>query len=176
MHHAGHGQPCRTSGSRGCERQSFGHTTGTTVWEWTSPPRNANAPGCLCNGYLAGPGEDPHTAPVPVSPSVRTVCTGSEQPAAVIRMIGNVIGRASDPVAGIDEIRFTLGLVSAVRHGCDKHADCLFYPGTFPVPPLQDQDLYGFFTAKTGTAKVTTPNPGDQAEITFERCPGISQH
>jgi archaellin len=109
------------------------------------------------------------TAPVPASPSVSTICTGSEQPAAGIRMTGNVYGRASDPAAGIDEIRFTIG-----PDPCSQALDLtkmqivFSTPGTFPVPLLYGtRTSTGFFTAKTGTTRVTILNPGDQAEITF---------
>ena len=119
------------------------------------------------------PAQTQDTAPVPASPSVSTVCTGSERPAAGIRMTGNVIGRASDPAAGIDEIRFTLGL-----DPCSPAVDVTTMqivfstPNTFPVPLLYStRTSTGFFTAKTGTAKVTTLNPGDQAEITFYVAP-----
>jgi archaellin len=109
------------------------------------------------------------TAPVPATPSIRTVCTGSEQPAAGIRMTGNVYGRASDPAAGIDEIRFTIG-----PDPCSPAVDLtkmqivFSTPGTFPVPLLYGtRTSTGFFTAKAGTSRVTILNPGDQAEITF---------
>jgi hypothetical protein len=109
------------------------------------------------------------TAPVPASPPVSAVCTGSEQPAADIRMTGNVIGRASDPAAGIDEIRFTVR-----ADPCGPAVDLtkmqivFSTPGTFPVPLLYStRTSTGFFTAKAGTSRVTLLNPGDQAEITF---------
>ena len=119
------------------------------------------------------PAQTLDTAPVPASPSVRTVCTGSEQPAAGIRMTGNVIGRASDPAAGIDEIRFTLGLdPCSPAVDVTKMQIVFSTPGTFPVPLLYStRTSTGFFTAKTGTTKVTTLNPGDQAEITFYVAP-----
>ncbi len=119
------------------------------------------------------PAQTRDTAPVPASPSVRTVCTGSEQPAPGIRMTGNVIGRASDPAAGIDEIRFTLGLdPCSPALDVTKMQIVFSTPGTFPVPLLYStRTSTGFFTAKTGTAKVTTLNPGDQAEITFYVAP-----
>jgi protein involved in polysaccharide export with SLBB domain len=45
-------------------------------------------------------------------------------------------------------------------------------PGTFPVPLLYStRTSTGFFTAKTGTSRVTLLNPGDQAEITFYVAP-----
>jgi archaellin len=115
------------------------------------------------------PAETMNTAPVPASPSVSTVCTGSEQPAAGIRMTGNVIGRASDPAAGIDEIRFTLGLdPCSPAVDVTKMQIVFSTPRTFPVPLLYStRTSTGFFTAKAGTSRVTLLNPGDQAEITF---------
>jgi archaellin len=119
------------------------------------------------------PAQIMNTAPVPDSPSVSTVCTGSEQPAAGIRMTGTVIGRASDPAAGIDEIRFTIR-----ADPCSPAVDVtkmqivFSTPGTFPVPLLYStRTSTGFFTAKTGTSRVTLLNPGDQAEITFYVAP-----
>ena len=113
------------------------------------------------------------TAPVPAPTSAGTVCTGSEQPAAGIRMTGNVYGLASDPAAGIDEIRFTLG-----PDPCSPALDLtkmqivFSTPGTFPVPLLYStRTSTGFFTAKTGNTRVTFLNPGDQAEITFYVAP-----
>ena len=119
------------------------------------------------------PAKTMDTAPVPASPSAGTVCTGSEQPAAGIRMTGNVYGRASDPAAGIDEIRFTIG-----PDPCSPAVDLtkmqivFSTPGTFPVPLLYGtRTSTGFFTAKSGTSRVTLLNPGDQAEITFYVAP-----
>jgi hypothetical protein len=41
-------------------------------------------------------------------------------------------------------------------------------PDTFPVPLLYGaRTSTGFFTAKSGTTRVTSLNPGDQVEITF---------
>jgi archaellin len=87
-------------------------------------------------------------------------------------MTGNVYGRASDPAAGIDEIRFTLGL-----DPCSPAVDVtkmqigFSTPGTFPVPLLYSTRTSTGFTAKTGTSRVTLLNPGDQAEITFYVAP-----
>ena len=115
------------------------------------------------------PAKTMDTAPVPASLSVSTVCTGSEQPAAGIRMTGNVYGRASDPAAGIDEIRFTLG-----PDPCSPALDLtkmqivFSTPSSFPVPLIYGtRTSTGFFTAKTGTTRVTSLNPGDQVEILF---------
>jgi archaellin len=109
------------------------------------------------------------TAPVPASPSAGTVCTGSEQPAADIRMAGNVYGRASAPEAGIDEIRFTIGLdPCSPALDLTKMQIVFSTPGTFPVPlTYGTRTSTGFFTTKIGTTRVTILNPGDQAEITF---------
>jgi len=113
------------------------------------------------------------TAPVPSPTSVGTVCTGSEQPAAGIRMAGNVYGLASDPAAGIDEIRFTLSLDPCSPAVDLTQMQIVFStPGTFPVPLLYGtRTSTGFFTTKTGTTRVTSLNPGDQAEITFYVAP-----
>ena len=109
------------------------------------------------------------TAPVPSTTSAGTVCTGSEQPAAGIRMTGSVYGRASDPAAGIDEIRFTITLdPCSPALDVTKMRIAFSTPGTFPVPLIYStRTSTGFFTAKTGTTRVTSLNPGDQAEITF---------
>ena len=115
------------------------------------------------------PAQTMDTAPVPSSTSVGTVCTGIEQPAADIRMTGNVYGLASDPEAGIDEIRFTIGLdPCSPAVDLTKMQIVFSTPGTFPVPLIYStRTSTGFFTAKTGTTRVTSLNPGNQAEITF---------
>jgi archaellin len=110
------------------------------------------------------------TTPVPAATtSVGTVCTGSEQPAADIRMTGNVYGLASDPNAGIDEIRFTIGLdPCSPALDLTKMRIVFTTPGTFPVPLMYNTRIStSFFTAKSGTTRVTSLNAGDQAEITF---------
>jgi hypothetical protein len=88
-------------------------------------------------------------------------------------MIGSVYGLASDPDAGIDEIRFTLGL-DPCGPALDLTTMQIVFstPGTFPVPLLYStRTSTGFFTAKTGITRVTSLNPGDQAEITFYVAP-----
>jgi archaellin len=110
------------------------------------------------------------TAPVPTATtSIGTACTGIEQPAAGIRMTGNVYGLASDPGAGIDEIRFTIGLdPCSPAQDLTKMRIVFTTPGTFAVPLMYStRTSTGFFTAKAGTTRVTSLNPGDQAEITF---------
>ena len=84
-------------------------------------------------------------------------------------MTGNVYGLASDPEAGIDEIRFTIGL-DPCSPALDLTKVQIVYslPDTFPVTlTYGTRTSTGFFTAKTGTTRVTSLNPGDQAEITF---------
>ena len=65
-------------------------------------------------------------------------------------MTGDVYGLASDPDAGIDEIRFTIGL-DPCSPALDLTKVQIVYstPGTFPVyPHLRYQDLYRFFHRK----------------------------
>jgi archaellin len=110
------------------------------------------------------------TTPLPATTtSVGTVCTGGEQPAADIRITGNIYGLASDPAAGLDKIRFTIGL-----DPCSPALDLtqmrivFTTSGTFPQPLMYNTRIStSFFTAKSGTTKITSLKPGDQAEITF---------
>jgi archaellin len=84
-------------------------------------------------------------------------------------MIGDVNGLASDREAGIDEIMFTIS-PDPCSPGVDltKMQITFSTPGTFPVPLIYStRTSTGFFTAKTGTSRVTFLNPGEQAEITF---------
>jgi archaellin len=115
------------------------------------------------------PAQKMNTTPLPASSSVGTACTGIEQPAAGIRMTGNVYGLASDPDAGIDEIRFTIGLdPCSPALDLTKMRIVFTTPGTFAVPLMYStRTSTGFFTAKAGTTRVTSLNPGDQSEITF---------
>jgi archaellin len=109
------------------------------------------------------------TTPVPATTSVGTVCTGSEQPATDIRMTGNVYGLASDPGAGIDEIRFTIGLdPCSPALDLTKMQIVFTTPGTFPVPLMYStRTSTSFFTAKSGTTRIISLSPGNQAEIMF---------
>jgi hypothetical protein len=120
-------------------------------------------------GTVPVPAPTMATVPVPAPTSGETVCTSSEQTAAGIRIIGNVYGLASDPDAGIDEIRFTLGL-----DPCSPALDLttlqivFSIPGSFPVTLTQGtRTSTGFFTTKTGTTRMTSLNPGDQVEVAF---------
>jgi archaellin len=109
------------------------------------------------------------TVPVPTPPSAGTVCTATGHPAADIRLAGNVYGLASAPEAGIDEIRFTIGLdPCSPALDLTKVQIVFSTPGTFPVPLNHGtRTSTGFFTTKTGTARVTSLNHGEQVEITF---------
>lgn len=109
------------------------------------------------------------TVQVPTPTSAGTVCNATGLPASGIRMTGNVYGLASAPDAGIDEIRFTIGLDScSPALDLAKMQIVFSTPGTFPVTLTQGtRTSTGFFTTKTGTARVTSLNPGDQVEIAF---------
>jgi archaellin len=110
------------------------------------------------------------TTPVPAATTaVGTVCTGSEHPADAIRMTGNVYGLSSDPAAGIDEIKFTIGLDSCSQALDLTQMRIVFStPGTFPQPLMYSTRIStSFFTAKSGTTRITSLKPGEQADIRF---------
>lgn len=109
------------------------------------------------------------TVPVSAQTTGETVCNGIEQSTANIRMIGSVYGLASAPEAGIDEIRFTIGLAP-----CSSALDLtklqIVYsrPDTPPVTLRQGtRTSTNFFTTKIGTTKVTSLDSDDKVEITF---------
>lgn len=115
------------------------------------------------------PAQTPGTVPVPSSTPDETVCRGIEQTAPGISVIGDVYGLASAPNAGIDEIRFTLGL-DACSPALDLTTVQIVFsiPGSFPVTLTHGtRTSTGFFTTKSGTTRVTSLNPGDQVEVTF---------
>ena len=109
------------------------------------------------------------TVPVPSPTSGETVCRGSEQTAAGIMITGNVYGLASVPEAGIDEIRFTIGLDPCSPALDLTQLQIVFSTPDAPAVPLRQgtRTSTGIFTTKIGTAKVTVLNPGDQVEIAF---------
>jgi hypothetical protein len=109
------------------------------------------------------------TVPVPTRTSGKTMCDATALPASGIRMTGNVYGLASAPEAGIDEIRFTVGLdPCSPALDLTKVQIVFSTPGTFAVPLTHGtRTSTGFFTTKTGTARVTSLNPGEQVEIAF---------
>ena len=110
------------------------------------------------------------TTPIPTdTTSVRNVCTGVELPAADIRIIGNIYGIASDPAAGIDEIKFTIGLDSCSQALDLTQMRIVFStPGTFPQPLMYSTRIStSFFTAKSGTTRITSLKPGELADVRF---------
>jgi hypothetical protein len=115
------------------------------------------------------PAQTTGIVPAPAPTSAGNVCNATGLPAADIRMTGNVYGLASAPEAGIDEIRFTIGLDSCSPTLDLTKVQIVFStPGTFPVTLTQGtRTSTGFFTTKSGTARVTSLNPGDQVEIAF---------
>jgi archaellin len=109
------------------------------------------------------------TVPVPSPTSGDTVCRVSEQTASGVSVTGNVSGLASDTGSGIDEIRFIIGLdPCSPALDLTKVQIVFSTPDSFPVTLTQGaRTSTGFFTTKTGTARVNVLNPGDQVEITF---------
>jgi archaellin len=162
----------------GCTTQNTGYPGVTTAPKVVNshPPITTTAPP-LVNVHLPLATPTPQivyvtvtTPPVPATTTpVGTICKGIEQSAADIRMTGNVYGLSSDPDAGIDEIRFTIGLdPCSPALDLTKTRIVFTTPGTFPQPLMYNTRIStSFFTAKSGTTKVTTLKPGDQAEITF---------
>jgi hypothetical protein len=120
-------------------------------------------------GTVPVPAQTQVTAPVPTLTQGETICGVSEQTPAGISLTGDVYGLASDKEAGIDEIRFTIGL-----DPCNPALDLtrlqvvFSTPDSFPVTLSQGtRTSTGFFTTKIGTARVTLMNPGDKVDIAF---------
>lgn len=88
-----------------------------------------------------------------------TVYKGVEQAASNIQMIGNVYGIASSPSAGIDEIRFTIGLAPG-----SPSVDISTMKIVFSTPATTPKILVWGDTQDTGhfTAKANGVNPGVQ--------------
>lgn len=114
------------------------------------------------------------TGPVPTS--AVTVCNATVLPAPGIRVNGTVYGLSSAPETGIDEIRFTMGLDSCSPALDLTKVQIVFStPGTFPVILSHGtRTSTGFFTTKTGTARVTSLDPGEEVEVTFFVAPVIA--
>jgi len=88
-----------------------------------------------------------------------TVYKGVEQATSNIQMIGNVYGLSSSPSAGIDEIKFTIGLKPGAPPVDVSHMQIVF---STPAAPPQilvwgDTPDTGYFTAKENGV-----NPGVQ--------------
>jgi len=162
----------------GCTTQDTGYPGVSTVPQVVNGhPQNTTPAPPFVNVHLPLATPTPQivyvtvtTTPVPVTTMpVRTVCTGTELPAADIRMTGNVYGLSSDPEAGIDQIRFTIGLdPCSPALDLTKMRIVFTTPSTFPQPLMYNTRIStSFFTAKSGTTRIMSLNPGDQAEITF---------
>ena len=99
---------------------------------------------------------------------------GSEQSTANIQMIGNVYGLASNPSAGITEIRFSIGLApGAPPIDLTKMKIIFSTPSTTPITLSQDATATtSIFTTKlNGASNVNSMNPNDQIEIAFKVSP-----
>ena len=99
---------------------------------------------------------------------------GSEQSTANIQMIGNVYGLASNPSAGITEIRFTIGLAPGVLPiDLTKMKIVFATPSTTPIILAQGTTAStSIFTTKlNGASNVNSMNPNDQIEIAFKVSP-----
>jgi archaellin len=162
----------------GCTTQDAGYPGVTTAPQVVNGhPPIITTPPPLVNVHLPLAPPTPQivyvtvtTPPVPTTTTpVGTVCTGIEQPAGDIRMTGNVYGLSSDPDAGIDEIRFTIRLdPCSPALDLTKMRIVFTTPSTFPQPLMYNTRIStSFFTVKSGTTRITSLKPGDQAEIAF---------
>jgi archaellin len=100
-----------------------------------------------------------------------TVYKGVEQAASNIQMIGNVYGLAANPSAGIDEIRFTIGLTPGASSVDLSKVKIVFSTsGTSPVIYTQGETAStSIFTTKlNGISAVNSMNANDQIEIDFK--------
>jgi len=94
-----------------------------------------------------------------------------EQAASNIQLVGNVYGLASDPAAGIDEIKFFIGLApGAPAIDLTKMTVVFSTPTTSPVIITHGQAASAtVFTAKLNGADVANSlNANDQVEIDFK--------
>jgi len=102
-----------------------------------------------------------------------TVYKGVEQSASNIQMIGNVNGLASNPSAGIDEIKFSIGLSPGSPIIDLRTLKVVFAtPTTDPIRLSQGTTASTtVFSTKTGGSAVTSLNHNEQIEITFRVIP-----
>jgi archaeal flagellin FlaB len=117
------------------------------------------------------------TVTVPVTQTVtaqKTTYTSVEQSTANIQMIGNVYGLASTPAAGIDEIKFYIGLApSAQPIDLTKMKIIFSKSGSTQMILIQgDISSKTVFTTKlNGQTAVNSLNANDQVEIDFKIAP-----
>lgn len=102
-----------------------------------------------------------------------TVYKGIEQSTSNIQMIGNVYGLSSNPSAGIDEIKFSIGLAPGSPTIDLRTLKVVFAtPTTDPIRLSQGTTASTtVFSTKTGGSAVTSLNPNEQIEISFRVVP-----
>jgi archaeal flagellin FlaB len=103
----------------------------------------------------------------------QTLYQDVEQSTANIQMIGNVYGFASNPSAGIDEIRFTIGLApGALPVDLTKMKIVFSTPSTTPILLTQGTTATSsIFTTVQGVSHVNSMNANEQVEISFKTAP-----
>jgi flagellin FlaB len=103
--------------------------------------------------------------------SPATVPTAADSSTTTIQMIGNVYGLASNPSAGIDEIRFTTGLAPDTSSVDLSQLRIVFStPGTSPVIYTQGKtaSTNTFTTKLNGVSAVNLLTEDDQVDIDFK--------
>jgi flagellin FlaB len=103
-----------------------------------------------------------------------TVYEGVEQSTANIQMIGNVYGQSSNPSAGIDEIKFSIGLApGAPAIDLTKMKIVFSTPSTNPIILTQGSTASNsvFTTKLNGDTPVSSLNLYQQVEIVFKTAP-----
>jgi len=105
----------------------------------------------------------------------QTMYKGVEQSTANIQMIGNVYGLASNPSAGIDEIRFSIGLApGAPEIDLTKMKIVFSTPTNSPIILTQGSTSSAsvFVTKLNGAGNViNSMNANEQVEISFKTAP-----
>ncbi len=98
-----------------------------------------------------------------------TVYKGVEQSTANIQMIGTVYGLASVPASGIDQIQFSIGLApGASAIDLTKMKIVFSTSSTAPVTLSQGTAAStSVFATKLGSDAVTSMNPNDQVQVSF---------
>ena len=103
-----------------------------------------------------------------------TVYRGVEQSTTNVQLIGNVYGLASDPAEGIDQIRFTIGLVPGTQYVSLEKMNIIVSTSTYGPKILvwtnesSSTPDTNFVAVKNGIGtSQSTMIPGDQTEIRF---------
>ncbi len=97
-----------------------------------------------------------------------------EQSTTNLQTVGTIYGLSSDPSTGIDEIRFSIGLVPGAPAINLENLDIAFStPGTQPVTVTRgtNASTTKFTTKLNALTPVTYLQPGDQVEINFKVAP-----